>query len=683
MRKDNVKLPAVELRAELAPDSRDDDSRTVDAAFYTGAEVIRYPLFDDPFLLSFKMDPKSARLDRLNAGAPVLDSHDRYSGVSAVLGVVENGRIEGGEGRATLRFSRRKEVDGVWQDVQDRVLRNLSMGVTIHEMQDLGEDEATGLQRFQATDWEPTEISVLGVGADGGAQIRMAAESGEYQCTIHRAEAAADAQKKGNHMDTIKVRLLSDNDDGKKGEVVEILASEFDATLHSKDLEPKSAMEPSGGDRTKSVAEMRREIDEKLEADRQYQKEIKRIASHYGCDDLWAQNQINLEATPNEAIAAATKERAKHAPLGPNSIGFGDDFDALETRMAFMADAVVARAGRTEPSEAARPYFGKSFADLALECMSARGKGRGLDSRRDVSRILSAELALHSTSDFPLLLANVLNKMLLPAYEEANPTYRRIAVQRTFNDFRPHKFLRGGDFPNLLEVNEHGEFKYGTMSENSESVTAATYGRILGLSRQMLINDDLGGFQDLAMKAGARVADFENATFFAVCIAPNSGKGPALSDATALFDSTAHGNETGAGALSNTLLESAYGLLMAQTSLDGLKLNIPPSLVLTSPTSWGLARRLTTATNPTQASDINTFAGMIEPIADANLSGTRFYVFADPARVPCFVYGYIGGGGPRTESRSGFEVDGVEFKVALDFGVGAIDYRGAVTGAGS
>ena len=57
---------------------------------------------------------------------------------------------------------------------------------------------------------------------------------------------------------------------------------------------------------------------------------------------------------------------------------------------------------------------------------------------------IPGKLALHGTGDFPLLLNNVLNKLLLPNYENAQPTFRMIAQPREFNDFRAHRFLQSG-----------------------------------------------------------------------------------------------------------------------------------------------------------------------------------------------------------------------------------------------
>jgi len=672
--------PAIGV-AELAADTINEEARTVQLRFYSGAAVLRIPMFDDPYELEFEVTKKAVRLGRLRSGAPLYDNHSKYAGIGAILGVVDEPLLEDGQAYATARFSKREEVEPIWQDVLDRILRSVSMGVQIYELKEVTEEGAK-LKRFRATDWEPLEVSLVGIPADPDAQVLCLAEEKEAPCRItFRAEALADAQTRENHMD-IKVRLLEECELGKRGETVEIDEKDFDEKLHLKVTDDADLDAAHDDDDVGSVSDGVR-VAQAIHKDKGHAKHIRDLAAHYGMDSAWIDKHVKENTPIDCAITDAAEARAKRAPKIDPHIGFGDDFESLEWRRTQMEDALVARALKQAPPDSARQYANHGFADLALECLRLVGRGKNLDPRRDKALVFDQALALHTTSDFPYLLGNALNKALLPAYQAAAPTFRQIAAQRTFNDFRAHNFASVGDFPVPLEVNEHGEYQFGTISEGNEQVTAASYGRILGLSRKTLINDDLGAFADLATKAGRRVSDFENATFYTVCIKAGSGMGPTLTDTLTVFHAT-HANVTAGGALANTLLESAYALMMAQTSLDGLKLNTVPAFVLTPVASWGLARRLTTPTNPTQASEINTFAGIITPIADANLSGTRFYVLADPNILPNYIYGYLqGSAGPRTQVREGFYVDGIEFKLALDFGCGAIDYRGGATGAGA
>jgi hypothetical protein len=201
----------------------------------------------------------------------------------------------------------------------------------------------------------------------------------------------------------------------------------------------------------------------------------------------------------------------------------------------------------------------------------------------------------------------------------------------------------------------------------------------------MLVNDDLGAFSDFAAMIGRRVMDFENATAFGV-VTSGSGAGPNLADGTAVF-TTGRGNRAATGAaIDVTSLGAARQALRSRTSPDGLKLNLSPRYLLTGPAYETVAWQYSSAQfTPAKASDVNPFRGVYEPIVDANISGNNWYLFADPAVAPVYVYGYLAGAeGPQTRS---YEIPGsdgaIRIDVWLDFGVGAIDWRGGHFNAGA
>ena len=89
--------------------------------------------------------------------------------------------------------------------------------------------------------------------------------------------------------------------------------------------------------------------------------------------------------------------------------------------------------------------------------------------------------------------------------------------------------------------------------------------------------------------------------------------------------------------------------------------------------------RLTLATiAPATAADVNPFSGAMSLVVEPRLSSaTRWYVTADPGEIDGLEFAYLSGNeGPQVESRSGWDVDGVEIRVILDFGAGFIDHRG-------
>jgi hypothetical protein len=246
-----------------------------------------------------------------------------------------------------------------------------------------------------------------------------------------------------------------------------------------------------------------------------------------------------------------------------------------------MAEALAVRAmpGYQVPAGSTRhaEFLGWRPSEMVAELMRARGER---NVPRDTAKL--AERAFHTTSDFPLLLSAAANKMLLAAYQPANPTYRSIFLRRDFRDFKPHRHLRVGDFPNLVALSENGEIQAGTMSESQELVTLSTFARRIRVTRQMLVNDDLGAFTDFAAMIGRRVADFENATAYAL-LNTATGSGPTLTTGSTTVFATAatRANQAASGtALDVTNLAAGRAAIMKQKTLDGLPISVGSSMRL-------------------------------------------------------------------------------------------------------
>ena len=137
------------------------------------------------------------------------------------------------------------------------------------------------------------------------------------------------------------------------------------------------------------------------------------------------------------------------------------------------------------------------------------------------------------------------------------------------------------------------------------------------------------------------------------------------------------------GALSLTTLGSARSLLKGMKSADGVRLNTEARYLLCSPDSQSLAEQLVATLWPAGAAAADPFASKITVLADANLTGSRFYLIGDVEKVTNFVWGYLANeDGPILTARRGFEVDGIEMKLRVDYGCAPVDTRGCVTCAG-
>lgn len=186
-----VELFPLSFRADLT--SINEDKRTVELVFSTGAPVTRYDwMTGKRYREVLSMDAAHVRLTRLNTVGSLLDAHSAWS-VGDVLGAVEPGsaRIEKGRGLADVRFSRRATVEPIWQDVRDKILRSVSVGYNVYRyVEDTGKDGQ--LPTRTAIDWEPYEVSLVPMPADIGATVRSGDKARTHACVIEIQADDAD-----------------------------------------------------------------------------------------------------------------------------------------------------------------------------------------------------------------------------------------------------------------------------------------------------------------------------------------------------------------------------------------------------------------------------------------------------------------------------------------------------------
>jgi len=190
-----IDLPPLAFRAEIGTFDR--ENRTVELIFSTGAAVERYDwMSGKKYLEKLAITADAIRLERLNAGAPLLDSHSSWSIADQIGGVVPNSaRVEGKRALVVVRFSRREEVLPILQDVEDGILRSVSVGYRVHKFE---EDASAGnkIPVRTAIDWEPYEVSLVSMPADVGAKVRAGDQVSTNQCVvITRSVAQEDSDR--------------------------------------------------------------------------------------------------------------------------------------------------------------------------------------------------------------------------------------------------------------------------------------------------------------------------------------------------------------------------------------------------------------------------------------------------------------------------------------------------------
>lgn len=404
--------------------------------------------------------------------------------------------------------------------------------------------------------------------------------------------------------------------------------------------------------------------------------EIRSIATVAGLDQAWTDSQIDANATTEAARAAAFDAmRTRSAPAAQIRTTTAPTLADPAVRAAAMGEALLCRIDPAhKPSEPARAFVGLSLPELARDSMRNAGLPvTGLGASEVMTR------ALHSTSDFALALSDTQGRVLAASYKAAASGLKPLAREVSLPDFRARTFIRTSGISDLEKVNESGEFRRGTFDHAGESVKLATYGKVFGISRQALVNDDIGALADIPAKLGAAAARFEADQLGALLVS-NAGAGPTMADAVALFHAT-HGNLAGAGAApAEATLGAARLAMRAQTDDAGFLISVVPKYLVVGPALETAAEKLLAAIQPTQTSDVQPIR--LTLVVEPRLAGNAWYV-VDPT-VDGLVYAHLAGeGGPQIESRAGFDVDGVETRVRLDFGATFIDWRGWYRNAGA
>lgn len=729
----------------LVPGSFNETDNTVDVVFSTGARGLRYDWRSDTvYEEELDISTQAVDMSRIDSGVcQVLDSHDSYSGVRAILGIARRGWISGGQALATLRLSSRAEVAGFVRDIADGIIRAISVGYRV-EVWDriMPEARTDGGKRIlmRAVRWTPFEISFVPVPFDAGASTRsLPAQAGAARTLglgMHDGLplldlAAADhiaCQRQGvpaQRRDT----AAAPASDAVTRALSEARGIPFSAGAQA------SAAAPAGSPANRSQEELTMPNQARTEggeanpaaqttttaapaaqaaapapaaqraadapdeaalrqAEAARSAGIMDLCARLGMPDMARQmvaDGFTLERA-SQAVLARLAERdaaaGGHRNLNGNVRTVSDDGDmmarGLEEALMHRVDAGA------QLTDNGRRFRGMSLLELGRVFLQRAGvPTEGLTRMELAARMLTTRTGMHASGDFATLLANVANKRLRMGYEENPGTYARWA-RRAPNapDFKNISVAQLSAMPDLLQTNEHGEFKYGTLTDGGETYKVITYGRIVSLTRQAIINDDLRGFDRLVTGFASSSARLENRLVYAQLTA-----NAAMADAVALFHATHANLGTGGGsALSFDALTAGRKAMRKQKGLQQEELNLAPSFLLVPSDLEQLAYQLTSSNyTPATQSNVNEFRTggrtalepIVEPILDGS-SATAWYLAAQNSQVDTVEYCWLDGAeGPVMEQEMGFEVDGISIKCREDFAAKVIDFRGLYKGNGA
>lgn len=635
-------LPKQQTQASARPGTWDAEARTIELSWGRGAPVLRRPFLDDPY--TEQLDMAGADLSRLNAGAPLLNSHDDWT-LTDIIGVVERAWIESGEGRAVVRFSEREDVAGIVADVAAGIIRNVSVGYSVEEYRVVERDGAP--DTYTAVRWTPLELSLVPIPADPSAQVRAAPQI--FPAVITRAEQAP----------THEAIAMTD---------------ETVVTTAAAPAEQQTA------DHSAIRAEGAR-------AERERQAGIRRCAQATRADAETMERFI-ADGTPLEQARAAMIDAAasRDETTRINGAHATTTADSAERFRTGVERAILARAGMLpaaeRAAEAGSEFRGMTLLEIARASLSRAGASATGDKLAVVGRAFT-----HMNGDFSNLLASTANKAMLKGWTEAPETFGAWTSTGSLPDFKATSRVDIGAFPALSLIPEGAEYTYATLSDRGETAQIATYGKLFSITRQAIINDDLNAFTRIP----ASMARAARRTVGNLVYAILTGN-PTMGDSVALFHATHANLDTGGGsALSVTSLAAARVKMAKQAGQQNEPLNIQPAhLIVPVALRDAAAVILASEYNPDATNKLqapNPVRGMVDVIADPRLdanSATAWYLTASPTAFDAIEVLYLDGNdAPFLDQQSGWNVDGTEFKVRIDAGVKAWDYRTLYKSAGA
>jgi len=613
---------ALRFRRSGPPASLDAFARTIEVVAATGAPIPMASRAPDGSFERWHEVLDMAGADLSRfTDAPVLEDHDHSA--RRVIGRVVAARVVGDELHATLRISGAADAEPVWQRIADGTLSAVSVGYRVHRY----EPDKSRPRTWIARAWQPLEISLVAIPADPNARVRGAGASLQDAKEIPPME---EITTPAEVPDAVRVER-------------ERIASIDAATEAARALLP-----------AERVAAVRAEA----------------IAQGWSVD-------VTRRALFDELVRHAPRPSM---PARPETGLAHNDPAAIRDAMA-EAIAVRAMPGYQPKGDGRHvEYMGLGVAEMCRELLLARGER--VDRRMPAHRLV--ERAMLTTSDLPAVLAGAGARILAQLLAADSPA-RALCRPRQVRDFRQIEAIIFAGPGRLEPVLEGGEVTIAPPAERREVGRVRTFARQLHISREALINDDLGALSEPLRLFASAVAETEAAEFLRLFAPNGAGWGPNMSDGQPLFH-TSHAN-VAAAPMSTAGIGEARRVMRLQQLPGGGLARVTPRHLLVGPEQETTAEQaLSQLAVATSEGDRPVFANRLTLFVEPRLSGPAWFLFADPneAAIAEFVTLERTGGVPQVES---FDLGpnrlGIALRCVHDFAIVPTSYVGAVRASGT
>ena len=721
----------VEIKA-YHDEQEEDSPKKFEITAYNGGSL-SLPNFSEPAYI----DISSAYVHGAEGQQPILRDHDTRKIVGHGVPVIEGAmmKVEGGvmshdndESREILAAAKKgfKWQASVGGKMTQRPLL-LKEGVTKRINGRSVSGPAVVVRGFM---WR--ETSICGIGCDDErASARVAASQGavtmEFEQWLEDAGFAADDLNE-TQLESLKAAFNKENEESHdETQVVEIAASvEPKAESDSvKKFDPELAASEDTRKYLDNVRAARRAEDARVGELEGVYEEYKSAVPKTVLAELFDSaiaGDLDRNKFELELIKAARQPRQSVAPRGYARRSY--DQDVIEASLlrnggmseAGVTDAVRRSVGSGRVEEVMNKAYERDMQGFGLQDLvyaSIESAGEEIPSRRVNSKTIEAAMqcsreirasSANSTISLPGVLSNIANKQMLQSYEDNKGIWDKICSTTDTSDFKSFDSYRLTEAGVLEQVGPSGEIKHATLGEDSFSNRVINHARLIGLTEEMLMNDDLGAFQRLARHFGRMSAHAIEQTVIQTLTGASLSAG--AGSASDFFRGAALGNsqpnyfEGASSALSIDSLGTAWQMFADQTDREGKPIMLDPAVLLTTTGNAILAKNLYNSTEVRIAGNSdrtravnNAWAGMFEPIMSQYLSqsayggsATEWYLVSRvsddfaPIQVAFL-------NGQRTPQIERFDYDpnmlGVTFRAKLPFGVALQDPRCIVKSKGA
>ncbi|MCG7548577.1 prohead protease/major capsid protein fusion protein [Pseudoalteromonas sp. Of7M-16] len=671
-----VRQGTFSVRAEIQQDTIDVENRTAWVCFSTGEAGRRYDWWNDTeYMEELDITPESIRTARLDKGLSVCDNHNTWS-CRDVFGITEQYKIENGEILGLARFATDPASEEMWIKVKDRILRHVSLGYKVHKFQKSQADDDK-IPTYRAIDWEPTELSFTPVSFETTNGVRSEQErTKENLHTVIIEDVTMPSEDVNSNETTDKTRSEGNNNlppveqPAQAGATEPVARSEGNNNVPPVEQPAPQAATASRADLTEMLA----------------------VTRKIGLDDQVAIDAYtrgdSVDSIYKTAVNAQSDNSQKNSIRNYATFVSDGRSDQRENIRKAGESFLLQRSGRPMHENVSqtlvRDFTGMTLFDMARFYVDASG-----GTTLGLSRQALAARAFHSTSDFPLLLENVMNKNLQEAYQETPQTFRDLGRRTTVNDFREKKTYSLSDAPNLLPLGEDGEYKAGTFTESGEAYSIATFARKIGFTRQMLINDDMGAFDRVAPSFGRAGRNLESNIVWGLILGfnffTNKPEQVLMRDKKPVYHAQ-HNNLLEAGSkLSKDNLKKIRKLGRQQKTLSKDYMNVTWDHLAVSDENEALAEELLYPSHIANTMAEQHLRHKMQLLVEPRISAVneqQYHVFSN--MLDTFEYAYLAGEEEMyTETYTSHDIDGMKILVRKDFGAGWIDHRGTAMATGA